>query len=135
LSASRLSAQPVPVDDPNAYAVDIMETLANKGGQDAAAKIAQTLGQPRALGALQAAFHKLAGRQFDVVGKVVDTSYGRAMRQIAYYTYVRGAGFLYFRFNFKRTGAGLVLANFAFKDETNELFPKDFGIVSDEQGR
>jgi hypothetical protein len=83
----------------------------------------------------QSAFQKLAGKQFDVMEQVIDQSYSSVMRQIVYYTYVRDAGFLHFRFNFKRTGTGLVLANFAFKDETNELFPKDFRIGNDEQGR
>jgi hypothetical protein len=39
---------------------------------------------------------------------------------------VEDIGFVYFRFNFKMTGTGWVLANFNFKSETEELFPKDF---------
>jgi hypothetical protein len=33
---------------------------------------------------------------------------------------------MYFRFNFKMSSGGLILVNFTFKDETTELFPKDF---------
>lgn len=43
-----------------------------------------------------------------------------------YYAHVEDIGFVYFRYNFKMTGAGWRLVNFTFKEETNELFPKDF---------
>jgi len=43
-----------------------------------------------------------------------------------HYSHIDKLGFVYFRFNFKMTGQGWVLANFNFKRETAELLPKDF---------
>jgi hypothetical protein len=126
LWAFGLAAQPVPVESPDEFVADVIETLVKKGARDTAVKIAQTIGRPAALEALQSALQILAGKEFEVTEKVIDKHYGSAMRQIVYYAYLRDGGFVYVRFNFKRTGAGLILANFAFKDETNELFPKDF---------
>jgi hypothetical protein len=63
-------------------------------------------------------------RARDVAGMIANTI--GALRQIVYYSYLEGLGFVYFRFNFKMTSTGWILANFSFKDETNELFPKDF---------
>ncbi|MGH6784618.1 MAG: hypothetical protein ACREBP_08355, partial [Sphingomicrobium sp.] len=57
---------------------------------------------------------------------VIDNSYGKALRQIVYYTNIEGLGFVYFRFNLKMTSQGWVLAHFFFKSETNDLLPKDF---------
>ena len=66
------------------------------------------------------------GKKFDFTKKAIDKDYNGALRQIVYYSYVEGLGFIYFRFNFKMTSTGSILAHFSFKDETNELFPKDF---------
>ena len=58
--------------------------------------------------------------------KVYEKDHDGALRQIVYYAHVEDIGFVYFRYNFKMTGAGWRLVNFTFKEETNELFPKDF---------
>ena len=68
----------------------------------------------------------LEDKNFDFTKKVIDKDYSNALRQIVFYSYIKNLGFAYFRFNFKMTSTGWVLANFTFKDETNELFPRDF---------
>jgi hypothetical protein len=68
----------------------------------------------------------LDNKRIDFSKKVIDKEIGGALRQIMYYVYVEDVGFLYFRLNFKMTSTGWILANFTFKSETNELFPKDF---------
>jgi len=57
---------------------------------------------------------------------VIDKDYNGGLRQIVYYSYHEGLGFVYFRFNFKMTSTGWILTNFSLKDETDELFPKGF---------
>jgi hypothetical protein len=71
------------------------------------------------------------GKKFDFSRKVVDRNFHNALRQIVYYSNIENPaispiGFFYFRFTFKMTSCGWVLAHFSFKDEANELFPKDF---------
>jgi hypothetical protein len=124
LWAFGLGAQPVPVESPDEFVADVIETLVKKGARDAAVKVAQTIGRPTALEALQSALQVLAGKEFEVTEKVIDKHYGSAMRQIVYYAYLRDGGFVYFRFNFKRTGAGLILANFASRMKPTSCFPK-----------
>ena len=68
----------------------------------------------------------LEDKNFDFTKKVIDKDYNNALRQIVFYSHIKNLGFMYFRFNFKMTSTGWVLANFTLKDETNELFPRDF---------
>jgi len=84
------------------------------------------MGKPELSGTLTNAFQVFEGKNFDFTKKVVDKDYNGALHQVVYYSYVENLGFVYFRFNFKMSSQGWLLANFAFKDETNELFPKDF---------
>jgi hypothetical protein len=114
------------IDDPEKFAADVVQTIANGDENDAARTISETIGQPAALSKLQNAFQVFTGKKFDFRKKVVDTEISGALRQIIHYSYVEQLGFIYFRFNFKRTSKGWMLANFNFKGETDELLPKDF---------
>jgi hypothetical protein len=126
LSAGTAGAEAIPIPDPDKYSADVMEALAKKGAHDAAVAIVETIGKTDALNGLQSALQILGGKEFAFTEKVIDKRYANALRQIVYYAYLKGVGFVYFRFNFKMTDKGWILANFAFKDETNDLFPKDF---------
>jgi hypothetical protein len=88
--------------------------------------LSEAIGQPGSLSAMQGALRAFDGKNFDFSKKVIDNEVGGALRQIIHYSYVEQVGFIYFRFNFKMTSKGWVLANFNFKSESAELFPKDF---------
>jgi hypothetical protein len=126
LATSPAVAQPTTVADPGKFAADTMQSLATKGTQEAAATILNTIGRAGALDAFRASLAPLEGKKYDFVRKVIDKDYEAALRQIVYYAHVDGAGFMYFRYNFKMTGDGWKLVNFTFKEEANELFPRDF---------
>src|SRR5262245_51074498 len=123
LAATALLAEPIPIVDPGRYTADVMQTLSTKGTRDAAATIVGAIGRPDALDKLRQSLEPLDGKTYDVTQRIIDRDYNNAMRQIVYYAHVMDVGF---RFNFKMTGAGWRLVNFTFKEETNELFPKDF---------
>lgn len=88
--------------------------------------IANSIGKPDFSTTLANALQIFEGEKFDFTKKVVDKDYNGGLRQIVYYSYIENRGFYYFRFNFKMTSTGWVLAHFAYKGETDELFPKDF---------
>jgi hypothetical protein len=115
-----------PIDNPEKFAADVVQTIANGASKDAAKTIVEAIGQPAILSPLQSALQVLDGKNFDFSKKVIDNEINGALRQIIHYSYVEQLGFVYFRFNFKMTSKGWVLANFNFKNETPELFPKDF---------
>jgi hypothetical protein len=115
-----------PINNPEKFAADVVQTIANGASNDAAMTISEAIGQPGSLSAIQGALRVFDGKNFDFSKKVIDNEVGGALRQIIHYSYVEQAGFIYFRFNFKMTSKGWVLANFNFKSETTELFPKDF---------
>jgi len=123
---SAAMAAPQYIAAPDTYSADIIASLAQNGPGTAAKKIVETIGQPAQLESLEKAMQVLAGKHIDFSDKVVDNAYGKALREIVYYTYIEDVGFIYFRFNFKMTSHGWVLANFNFKEETNDMFPKDF---------
>ena len=120
------AADPATVADPGKFAADTMQSLATNGTQAASATIVDTIGRAGVLEAFRASMAPLDGKKFDFVRKVIDKDYEGALRQIIYYAHVEGAGFVYFRYTFKMTGAGWKLVNFTFREEANELFPKDF---------
>ena len=115
-----------PIDNPEKFTADLVQTIANGAPDDAARTISEAIGQPAVLSKLQNAFQAFNGKKFDFSKKVIDNEIGGALRQIIHYSYVEQLGFIYFRFNFKMTSKGWVLANFSFKGETDELLPKDF---------
>lgn len=62
----------------------------------------------------------------DLADKVLDKTFGKSLRQIIYYCYIKKIGYVYFRFNFKLAGNGWHMVHFIFRREAQELFPKDF---------
>jgi hypothetical protein len=115
-----------PIDDPEKFAADVVQTIGNGSPNEAARIVIDAVGQPASLSSLQSALQVFDGKKFDFSKKVVDNEISGALRQIVHYSHIEKLGFVYFRFNFKMTGKGWVLANFNFKSETAELLPKDF---------
>jgi hypothetical protein len=105
-----LPAEPVPIGNPDKCSEEIVEIISQKRPRDAADLIANTVGKPDASDSLQKFLQIFEDKNFDFTKKVIDKDYNGAV----------------FRFNFKMTSTGWILAHFSFKDETNELFPKDF---------
>ena len=118
--------EPISIPDPGKFAADTMQSLAANGTQNAPATIVTAIGRSSALDAFRLSLAPLDGKKYDFMQKVYEKDYDGALRQIVYYAHVGDIGFVYFRYNFKMTGAGWRLVNFTFKEETNELFPKDF---------
>ena len=126
LAVPASSAEPVRIGDPDKFSEEIVQTISQKSPRDAADMIANTIGKPDASDSLLKFLQIFEGKNFDFTKKAIDKDYNGAVRQIVYYSYLKGLGFVYFRFNFKMTSTGWILAHFSFEDETNELFPKDF---------
>ena len=112
--------------DPEKFISDLFGTPPRIAATETAKTVAATIGKPSAADALEKALKIFEGKKIETFNKVIDTDFGGALRQIVYYAYIEDVGFIYFRFNFKMTGTGWLLANFTFKSETEELFPKDF---------
>jgi hypothetical protein len=126
LAVSAAFAAPQPITDPDKYATEVMRLL-DKGDIAALAKtVTDSIGKPESADTLKNALGMLGGKPIDYSDKVIDNSFGKGLRQIIYYSFIDNVGFIYYRFNFKMTSKGWILANFNFKTETNELFPKDF---------
>ena len=126
LGATIAVAAPQNVDDPDKYAGDVMRLLSSNDIVGVAKMISDTTGQPAYEDTVQKALSVMSGKGIDYSDKVIDNTFGKSLRQIVYYCFIDKFGFVYFRFNFKMTSHGWVLAYFNFKTETNELFPKDF---------
>jgi hypothetical protein len=114
------------IDDPDKYANEVMALLSNNDVGAVSKKISDAVGKPSYAENLQGALSWLTGKKIDYTDKVIDNTFGKSLRQIVYYCFIENIGFVYFRFNFKMSSSGWILANFIFKTETNELFPKDF---------
>ena len=126
LATSVAIAAPQPINDPDKYAAEVMQLLV-KGDMAALAKtVTNSIGKPDSADGLKNALGMLGGKPIDYSDKVIDNTFGKGLRQIVYYCFIDNVGFIYYRFNFKMTSKGWILANFIFKTETNELFPKDF---------
>lgn len=115
-----------PIDNPEKFAADAVQTIANGDSNGVARAISEALGQPAQIPTIQGALQIFDGKKFDFSKKVIDNEIAGALREIIHYSYVDKLGFIYFRFNFKMTSKGWVLANFSFKGEPKELLPKDF---------
>jgi hypothetical protein len=126
LAASAAIAAPPPVADPDKYAARVMGLIAKSDMAAVAKMIADSIGKPTYADTIQNGFDSLTGKTIDYSDKVIDNTFGKSLRQIVYYTFVDQTGFVYYRFNFKMSSHGWILANFIFKSENNELFPKDF---------
>jgi hypothetical protein len=123
---AQTSPTPKIIDNPEKLAADVVQMIANGASNDAAITITEAMAQPAVLLTFQNALKVFDDKKFNFSKKVVDNEVGGALRQIINYSYVEKLGFVYFRFNFKMTSKGWILASFFFKSETNELFPKDW---------
>ena len=126
LCAAAWGQTPMPVENPDKFSEEIMRMIYENAVAAVGKAVAETVGQPSLATNIEGSLRVLGDKRFDFTSKVIDNEYGNALRQIVYYAYVENVGFVYFRFNFKRTSRGWIMANFNFKSETNELFPKDF---------
>lgn len=115
-----------PIDNPEKFAADVIQTIANGASNDAAKALTEAVGNPDQVSTVHNAFRTFEGKKFDFSKKVIDNEIAGALREIIYYSYVDTLGFIYFRFTFKRTSKGWVLGYFSFKPEMKELLPKDF---------
>jgi hypothetical protein len=120
------AAAPVRIQDPAKFCGDLFADASQFKSDTLARTIANAVGKPESAEVLEKALKLLDDKRFDYTRKVLDKDFEGALRQIVYYAYVVDLGFVYFRFNFKMTGTGWILAHFNFKSETNDLFPKDF---------
>ena len=120
------AAEPRRIPDPDKFCEQILQAITSNARREAVDLIVNSIGKPELAGTLTNALQIFDGKNFDFSRKVIGKDYNGGLRQIVYYSYVENLGFTYFRCNFKMTSTGWVLANFAFKDETQELFPKDF---------
>ena len=114
------------IQDPGKFCDDLFANISPFRSGDLAKKVAAAIGKPEATETMTNALKLLDDKKIDYSKKVIDRDINNALRQIVYYAYVENIGFVYFRVNFKMTSTGWILANFNFKSETNELFPKDF---------
>ena len=120
-------AEPKYVDDPDKHAAEVVpnswpRVILRRWQR----RLPISIGKPDSADSLKNALGMLGGKPIDYSDKVIDNTFGKGLRQIVYYSYVVNIGFVDHRFNFKMSSKGWILANFNFKTETNELFPKDF---------
>jgi hypothetical protein len=111
------------VDDMDATALAMSEAFGEDRLDDFAGLLADLVGTPEQKASLQNTFGAFKGKKAELIDKVVDKSYGTSLRQIVYFLPYSDYNFLYLRFNFKRTGKGWIMANFWYKNETQEIFP------------
>src|SRR5262249_28927258 len=72
-----------PIDDPEKFAADVVQTIANGASNDAARTISEAVGQPASLSAIQSAFQAFDDKKFDFSKKVIDNEISGALRQIS----------------------------------------------------
>jgi hypothetical protein len=126
LSSLVIAAEPIRIDDPERSSEEIMEDFAQQRILEAAKKLADFVGSPEQQSSIAATLEFLKGKQILYHKKVIDKDFNGALRQIIQYSYVKDVGFVYFRFNYKQSGTGWIMANFLFQTETMELFPPTF---------
>jgi hypothetical protein len=119
------AAEPSRIDDPDRFSHQIFTLISQAKYHDAATQASNAIGSPERTEELEKMLNDLKEKKFDFGKKVYDKDYQGALRQIVYYSYFEKFGFVYFSFSFKRTSKGWYLANFFFKEASQELFPKD----------
>jgi len=112
------------IDEPDRYADEIMALLSNNDVMSVSKKISDTVGNPSYAESLQSGLKALTGKKIDYTDKVIDNTFGKSHRQIVYYCFVENIGFVYFRFNFKMSSRGWLLANFFSKRKPMSYFRK-----------
>jgi len=126
LNSSVIAAEPIRIDNPEQSSEEIMEDFVQQRIPEAARKLAVLVGSPEQQSSIAATLEFLKGKQILYHKKAVDRDFNGALRQIIQYSYVKDVGFVYFRFNYKQSGTGWIMANFLFQSETMELFPPTF---------
>ncbi len=121
-----LADDPVLITNPEDFSATAMHDLASGKVADVATRIAEVVGRRDQATVLTDYMKPLEGKHANYYKKVVDKDFSGALRQIVHYAYMPEIGFVYFRFNFKQTGNGWILANFKFVSEVQELFPLAF---------
>lgn len=114
------------VDDMDATALAMSKAFSEDRVDDFVGMLADLIGTPEQKASLLNTFGVLKGKKAELIDKVVDKSYGTSLRQIVYFLPYSDYNFIYLRFNFKRTGKGWIMANFLYKNETQEIFPPGF---------
>jgi hypothetical protein len=115
------------LDDPESFGQNVLALINTGKSGEASELVARTLGaNSESATALEKELHSFSGRSAGFSAKVLDKEFNGALRQIVYYSYYKVGVFAYFRFNFKNTGSGWLLANFNYRTEIQELFPDDF---------
>ena len=122
------AGDPLPIPDPDKFSDAIMTDLALQHASEVAAKISETLGVPEQKSTIESTLKFIVDKKINYRKKVLDRDIAGALRQIVHYTYTRGIGFVYFRFNYKQTDSGWILAHFTFASEVNELFPPGMNL-------
>ena len=84
-----------PIDNPEKFGADVVETIAYGASNDAARSIIEAVGQPGSLSSLQSALHAFDGKKFDFSKKVIDNEISGALRQIIHYSHVENLGFVF----------------------------------------
>jgi hypothetical protein len=87
LTGSAAFAGALPVDDPDRFANETFTLVSQSKFQDAAHKLAETVGQPDTAKRLEHGLKHFDGRKFDFGKKAYDQDYGGALRQIIYVAY------------------------------------------------
>jgi hypothetical protein len=126
LHATAALADAQRIEDPDKYAGEVMSLLSSNDMASVAKKVSDAVGKPSYAENVQNALKALVDKKIDYSDKVVDKTFGNSLRQIVYYCFVENVGFIYFRFNFKMSSRGWILANFLSKSEASKLFPDDF---------
>ena len=126
LSSSAFADAPIRIQDPGKFCDDIFANIPQFRSGEVAKTVSMAMGKPENTEAMTNGLKLLDNRKIDYSKTVIDRDFGNSLRQVVHYMYMENIGFVYFRFNFKMTSAGWILASFNFKTETNELFPKDF---------
>ncbi len=122
------AGNPLPVADPEKFSEEIVSDLAQNRLANVATKISDIIGAPEQKTTIENTLKFMADKDVEFRQKVIDRQFAGALRQIVHYAYIKDIGFVYFRFNYKMTGSGWIMAHFTFASELNELFPPSMKI-------
>lgn len=122
-----LRAEVTIVDNPDQWIDQALQKISEGKTDDFARDFLKLIDQPNS-------FDSFAGnlRILSQLGapafmdKVVDVKYGDALREVVYVALYRRTDYIYFKFTIKKNVGGWLISNFAFKNETSNLFPPDF---------
>ena len=98
----------------------------SKGIAALAKTVTDSIGKPDSADALKNALGMLGGKPIDYSDKVIDNTFGKGLRQIVYYCFVDNVGFIYYRFNFKMSSKGWILAKLQLQDRDQRTVSEGF---------